>query len=430
MAITSSSTVSSGTSSNLVVNSGVELIVGSGATVSATTVMSGGLLLVSSGGTDLTATLSAFSSETVLGATTGDSVYGTQLVSAATATVTNETVYNGGTVDLFLKGVVATNVTVLAGGTLNISGNAIASNTVLSGGTLDLQSAKATLTGALTLQGSANTITIAAQQSTSSGGPYEFQSATISGFTTGDVIDDTALTSGATISLTNSASAGIETVNIVSAGTVEETLVFTAGTAAVLKSDANGFVEVVACFCPGTQILTDQGDVAVEDLRVGDMVMTVSGALEAILWIGRRSYTGRVLAGRNHLLPVRIKAGALSDATPKRDLLISPLHAMLIDGVLVPAHALINGTTIVREPASGTVSYVHIELAQHDAVWAEGAASETFVDDDGRFMFQTSEGVAVVGPEQPAYCAPRVEQGYALQAIRERLAQRAELLTA
>ncbi len=423
-------TISSGTTaSNLAVQPGDTLNVLNGGIVSSTTVLSGGLLTVQAGGIDSAATLSAGANETVLGTANGDAVYGTQLVSAATAAVSNETVYNGGAVDLFLKGVIGTGITVLGGGALNISGNAVASNTVLSNGTLDLESAKASLTGSVTLIGTGNTITVAAAQSISAGS-FAFEGAVISGFTTGDVIDVTAIVSGAAISLTSTATATTETVNVTSGGTVLETLVFTPGTGTALAADAGGNVEVVACFCPGTHIRTEQGEVAVEDLRVGDAVVTVDGSTEAIRWIGRRSYTGRTLAGRRHLHPVRIRAGALGDATPKRDLVISPLHAMLIDGVLVPAHALVNGTTIIQEAATGAVHYIHIELPQHNAVWADGAASETFVDDNGRFIFQSSEGEVAPMSHDPVYYAPRVEHGYQLEAIRQRLAERARLLTA
>ena len=89
------------------------------------------------------------------------------------------------------------------------------------------------------------------------------------------------------------------------------------------------------CYCRGTLIRTACGEVAVENLRIGDRVMTASGALRPIKWIGRRSYGGRFIIGRKDILPVCIKAGALDDNVPERDLWISPHHAMYLDGVLV-----------------------------------------------------------------------------------------------
>jgi hypothetical protein len=192
------------------------------------------------------------------------------------------------------------------------------------------------------------------------------------------------------------------------------------------KADGSGGVDVgVACYCPGTLIRTDRGDRPIEDLVIGDRVISVAGTAEPIRWLGRRSYAGRFLGEQAHLLPVRIRAGALADGIPQRDLLVSPLHAMFLDGALIPASALLNGTSIVRETAIENVEYIHIELANHDLIWAEGAASETFVDDHSRNMFHNVAEYHALYPNAVAadayYCAPRVEDGYRLEAIRERI---------
>lgn len=189
-------------------------------------------------------------------------------------------------------------------------------------------------------------------------------------------------------------------------------------------------VDSVACFCPGTRIRTDHGELPVETLRIGDRVVTCAGPLQPILWIGRRSYGGPFLAGRPQLRPVRIQAGALADGVPQRDLVVSPLHALCLDNVLVPAGLLVNGAS-VTQPEVDEVHYLHIELATHDLVWAEGAAAETFVDDDSRGMFHNAAEFAALYPDAPRrrarYCAERVEDGYAVEAIRQRLAERAGL---
>ena len=188
---------------------------------------------------------------------------------------------------------------------------------------------------------------------------------------------------------------------------------------------AAGFTAAVPCYCPGTLILTNAGEVAVERLAIGDQVVTASGALRPIRWIGHRSYAGRFLRGQAHLLPVRIGAGALADGVPRRDLLVSPLHAMFLDGVLIPASALVNGASIVQLDDVGTVEYVHVELDTHDIILAEGAPAETFVDDESRGMFHNAPAYralypnAVAGPAR--YCAPRVEDGEALETVRRRI---------
>ena len=73
-----------------------------------------------------------------------------------------------------------------------------------------------------------------------------------------------------------------------------------------------------------------------------------------------------------------------------RDLLVSPCHAMFLDGLLIPASSLVNGTTIRQESWVERVEYVHIELAEHDVIFAEGAPSETFLHDDSRNVFQNA----------------------------------------
>ena len=182
-----------------------------------------------------------------------------------------------------------------------------------------------------------------------------------------------------------------------------------------------------ACFVPGTLIATPCGDCAVEALAIGNLVLTVDGGAEAVRWIGRRSYAGRFLAGRRHLWPVRIRAGALAEGVPARDLVVSPRHAMLIDGVLIPAEALIDEVSVVREAGLERVDYVHIELGRHAAVWAEGAASESFCDEDSRGMFANAAEYAALYPDAVAMRAmlPRVETGAAVERVRRAMAGRA-----
>ena len=90
--------------------------------------------------------------------------------------------------------------------------------------------------------------------------------------------------------------------------------------------------------------------------------MTTSGAARPIKWIGRRSYGGRFVMGRKDILPICIKAGALDDNVPRRDLWISPHHAMYLEGVLIEAKDLVNGVSIVQAERVEKVEYFHIEL--------------------------------------------------------------------
>ncbi len=189
----------------------------------------------------------------------------------------------------------------------------------------------------------------------------------------------------------------------------------------------------VACYCRGTLIATACGEQRVEELKVGDKVMTASGALRPIKWIGRRSYSGRFIKGSKEILPICIKAGALDENTPRRDLWISAHHAMYLDGVLIEAKDLVNGVSIVQAEQVETVEYFHIELDSHDVIVAEGALSETYLDDDNRAMFHNMQDYFARYQDAAApahYCAPRLDEGYEVEGARRRIAWRAGLLHA
>jgi hypothetical protein len=186
----------------------------------------------------------------------------------------------------------------------------------------------------------------------------------------------------------------------------------------------------VPCYCRGTRILTENGEVAVEDLKIGDSVITGSCNVRQIRWIGTRSYAGRFAGHNRDVLPVLIRAGAFADNLPKRDLMVSPLHAMYLDTALIPAVCLVNGHSIIQLEAVEQVDYFHIELDSHDVIFAEGALSETFVNDDSRGIFHNAASYRETYPdaeELPArYCAPRLEGGAELQEIHQRLLTRAQ----
>jgi hypothetical protein len=116
--------------------------------------------------------------------------------------------------------------------------------------------------------------------------------------------------------------------------------------------------------------------------------MTRDGGFRPLVWVGRRDLGIVDLLVRPQLCPVRIAAGALGGGLPRRDLVVSPQHRMLMDGaraemlfgepeVLVAATHLVGLPGVERLPPVA-VSYVHLLFDQHEIVCAEGAWSESF----------------------------------------------------
>lgn len=141
------------------------------------------------------------------------------------------------------------------------------------------------------------------------------------------------------------------------------------------------------CFAAGTRIATGTGETEVQDLVPGDMVRTADGRLEPVRWIGKQTIDRHFNAGFSM---VRIAAGALGDGLPKRDLVLTGDHAMMLDGALVNASALVNGETITFVPKAEldhVVTVYHVETERHDVLLAEGAATESFCDFGARHRF-------------------------------------------
>jgi len=396
------------------VGSGARVNISSGGIESGGTVQRGGTEALYAGGTLAGET---FSSGAVLIAS-GLAVGAGQTLSLApftTATIIGET---GGAAS---RAVSAVSTTLVGGSETVFTGGTAVSTTIGSGGLLALDGG--TATGAIKFSGSGGTLGISGTAA---------PGATISGFAAGDTIDLKSFASGATLS------AGTTTLKI-SHGGSSLTLNFAAGTVlsgAHLMADGQGGVDVLVCFCAGTGIRTPAGDIPVEALVPDDLVTLADSSTAPVRWIGRQTVAPR-FADPLLALPIRIRAGALADALPVRDLLVSPSHAILLDGALVQAGALVNGVSILREPAAalpGVFCYYHIELDRHALLLAEGVPTESFVDHVERVVFDNwAEHEALFGAMPPIaeMPLPRAKAGRQVaEATKRRLAVRSrEFLT-
>jgi Hint domain-containing protein len=185
--------------------------------------------------------------------------------------------------------------------------------------------------------------------------------------------------------------------------------------------------DVGICFMQGTQICTPTGEVSVENLKIGDLVRTSDGHSIAVRWIGRQTVAGRFADELR--LPIRIRAGALGDNVPSRDLCVSPDHALLVDDVLIHVGALVNGTSIVRErPGPVIFTYYHVEVDDHSLILAENTPAETFVDNVDRARFDNWQEYQALYPKGRCVTEMPYPRAKALRqvprAIRERLSER------
>ena len=142
------------------------------------------------------------------------------------------------------------------------------------------------------------------------------------------------------------------------------------------------------CFARGTQIETEFGTMAVEDLREGMKVWTLDNGMQPVRWVGSRKLGQTVLTHARNLRPIRISAGALGENVPSRDLVVSPQHRILVrsriaqkilgcEEVLVAAKQLMQLEGIDVAADLPEVEYFHILFDDHQVIMSDGAASES-----------------------------------------------------
>ena len=150
--------------------------------------------------------------------------------------------------------------------------------------------------------------------------------------------------------------------------------------------------DVIPCFTPGTMIATPKGEVPVEELEVGDRVITRDNGIQEIRWVGHRAMKGAELEKAPHPKPVLIRKGALGNGLPERDMMVSPNHRVLVANdktalyfeeseVLVAAKHLVGLDGVDVVDVSWT-TYIHVMFDHHEVILSDGAWTESFQPGD------------------------------------------------
>ena len=437
---------SGGQAVGTILSGGEETVFFSG-TVSNTVVTSGGILTVSSGGVANFITVgSAAANGGVDYVFAGGQANGTMLQFGGTEYVfggvaSGTVVSAGGTQEVRTSGAVAS-ATIVYGAEFVVSGGT-ATGSVISNGGLDVVNSSGTVSDTVVQSGgmefvekggSANFTTVSSggTQVVNSGG-----SATDTLVNLGGAIDVTYLpyVSGGSATVNTSGvltvSVGGQTYTEPLGGTyAREVFALTQDT---IDDGTLATLTTAPCYCRGTRILTEHGEIAVERLAIGDRVVTADGDARPIRWIGNRTvYLSRHPAPQM-ARPVLIRANAVADGVPHRDLLVSPDHAVLIDGLLVLARTLVNGGSIEYDLKCDTAIYYHVELETHDILLAEALPAESYLDTGNRGLFENADIPLTLHPDfldgqlqrQARSCRPFADYAASVEPIWRRLATRA-----
>ncbi len=201
-----------------------------------------------------------------------------------------------------------------------------------------------------------------------------------------------------------------------------------------LNSSTNDITWIEVCFAAGTLIRTPGGDVRVERLKIGDLVLTASGEFCPVKWLGHRDFDFRSHPNSRPMFPIRIAADAFGPNRPSQDLFLSSGHSVCIDlcgEVFIPVRNLVNGATIAEVEVE-TISYWHVELDSHDILIANNLPAESYLAMANRGFFkerpacfpQTRRDAS--GPT--TICRPVALDGLVLDFVRQRLIARAEAI--
>ncbi len=193
---------------------------------------------------------------------------------------------------------------------------------------------------------------------------------------------------GADIDVLDLTGSNVERIEYVPGDPEAGTVFFMDGTTMTFSEIEN----VIPCFTPGTTIATPRGERLVEELQVGDKVITRDNGIQEIAWVGHKAMNGKQLAANPHLKPILIKAGSLGGGLPERDMLVSPNHRVLVasektqlyfeEREVLAAAKHMTGAEGIHAVNVMQTTYVHFMFERHEVVLSNGAWTESFQPGD------------------------------------------------
>ncbi len=435
--------------SALIEAGGTENVLGQGGFAYFSTVFDGGVQNISSGASAYLTHISAGGTENVYGESDNADVSGTQNVSGGT--ITYGTVEVGGVVNVSDGGSYA-HETVY--GTLNDLSDPGSGTGAIIYGTENISAGAESTSATVESGGYENVLGgISNAAVVTDGGYIVVEAGTASGAVVdsggtlemnGGTATDVTLQKGAIVDLAN---VTYDPNAVYHATLIDGELVLNGTPTGVsvsggesggdfsVSEDKSGHIELTTnavCYCRGTRIRTTCGERAVEDLSIGDLVLTASGQARPVRWLGSRWLHCARHPDPAAVWPIRIQAGAFADDLPVSDLWVSPGHSIFIAGVLIQACNLVNGVTITQVPCE-RVQYWHVELDSHDILLAEGLPAESYLDTGNRTAFVNGGAFLEAHPDfSPKHWAdtsvPLVFEGEALHRAKESLLARAKML--
>ena len=151
------------------------------------------------------------------------------------------------------------------------------------------------------------------------------------------------------------------------------------------------------CFVKGTRILTMDGYVPIEKLKLNASLISKGRIVNGNFRADPNGCVAKKLKGIGNFkvdgnkkknAPICIKKNAFFHNYPSRDLYVSADHGIIVGTKNVQAKDLINDDTIYRCSEFGEVEYFHVELDHHSAIIAENMPTESYLDVGNRNIFE------------------------------------------